>query len=339
MNDYYTSLISLEDIKKANCLDIDKTIEVIEKTFIDFKNGFVLLPDKISQVFDEKTQNRINCMPSTLLKNNVCGVKWVSVFPQNPLKFNFPNVTGVIVLSELDYGHPLAIMDGSLLTAFRTACIGATAAKYLSKVDSSVYCSIGSGEQARMHFRTIKHCRPSIKKCYVASIDLNSEKQFIDSLKQDYCDVDFIPCDSNYRMASKEADIIVTAVSCQAPLLKADSIKKGAFYCHVGGWEDEYEVPLMAQKIVCDRWDAVKHRTQTISRLYKEGRLSDQDIYSDLVDIIDGSKKGRENDDEFIYFNSVGLAFIDVAIAFSFYKTVTAHGLGTTFSMVTGEKN
>ena len=336
---YYTSFISLKDIKKSKCLEIDNIVNVIETSFIDFKNGDILLPDKISQVFDEKTQNRINCMPSTLIKERICGVKWVSVFPENPSKYNCPNVSGVIILSELERGHPIAIMDGSLITAFRTACVGAIAAKYLSRTDSKIYCSIGSGEQAKMHFRTIQHFRPSIKKCFVAAKDQKDEQNFINDLSKDYPHIDFVSCNSDYRKASKDADIIVTAVSCQAPLLKADSIKKGAFYCHVGGWEDEYEVPLKANKIICDNWDAVKHRTQTISRLYKSGELNDSDIYADLADIIDGTKLGRENDFEFIYFNSVGLAFIDVAIANFVYKKISSSDSDLKLSFINGFNN
>ena len=65
------------------------------------------------------------------------------------------------------------------------------------------------------------------------------------------------------------------------------------FYIHVGGWEDEYGVALKADKIVCDDWNASKHRTQTICRMYKEGLLKDKDIYADLAEIIAGQKKGR----------------------------------------------
>ena len=57
----------------------------------------MILPDKISVVFDKATQNRINCMPSALLKDNLYGVKWVAVFPENP-KSNYRNVTGTIIL-------------------------------------------------------------------------------------------------------------------------------------------------------------------------------------------------------------------------------------------------
>ena len=334
MNNLITAkMISMEDILNAGCFDVGATIDVMEKALISYKKGKVKLPDKISQIFDESTQDRINCMPATLLDERVCGVKWVSVFPGNPHLRNKPNVSGLIILSELMNGFPFAVMDGTFLTALRTACMGAIGSKYLARYDSKVIGIIGSGEQAKMHLITIKHVHPEIELCRVAARTNESEERFIKEMNERFPDMQFEACNSDFEKASTGADIIVTAVSCQAPLLKAKTIKEGAYYCHVAGWEDEFEVPLKANKIVCDQWECVKHRTQTISQLYQQGRLKDEDIYADIVDIIDGTKPGRENDQEFTYFNSVGLAFIDVAVAYSFYQRVVEKGLGTDWNM------
>ena len=88
----------------------------------------------------------------------------------------------------------------------------------------------------------------------------------------------------------------------------------------MAGWEDDDETVLKADKIVCDCWEIVKHRTQTLSRLYKIGRLKDSNIHADLIDIIIGRKPGRESDEEFNYFNSVGLSYIDIALAYDMFK-------------------
>ena len=297
-------------------------------------NNEIILPDKISQIFNEELQTRINCMPSTLLKEGVCGVKWVSVFPNNPKLYNKQNVSGVILLSEITTGFPFAIVDGTLITALRTACLGAIGAKYLARKDSSVYGTIGTGEQAKTHFLVMKTLFPNIKTCYVSSRSNESELGFVDAMKTKFDDVEFIMCNGDYDLAARNADIIVTAVSCQAPLLKADSIKPGTFYCHVGGWEDEYDVPLKADKIVCDDWSSLKHRgSPTIARMYEKGLLKDSDIYANLPDIISGKKVGRETESEFNYFNSIGLSFVDVAVANYFYKEVTSKGLGTDWSL------
>ena len=320
-------LISSQNQIEAGCVKYDSIINVIENVFKQYQMGKVMLPDKISQVFNQETQDRINCMPSALLDQRVCGVKWVSVFPGNPHKYGLQNVSGIIILSEMEKGFPFAVMDGTLITALRTAAMGAIGAKYLARDDSQTYGTIGAGEQARMHLKFIKHVFPKLDTCYVASRTYESEKKFITDMNILYPDMRFIPCKSDYRKASKKADIVVTAVSCQEPLLKADSIKKGTYYCHVGGWEDEYEVPLKADKIVCDNWNALKHRgSPTLARLFVQGRLKDEDIYGNIAELICGTKPGREKYDEFTYFNSIGLSFVDVAVAYSFYKMAIEHG-------------
>lgn len=174
--------------------------------------------------------------------------------------------------------------------------------------------------------------RPGIKKCYVSSRTEKTVLDFITEEKLLHPQIEFVNCGNHYESAVVDADIIVTAISGQCDLLKAKWIKKGAFYIHVAGWEDEYAVAQMASKIVCDRWDCVKHRTQTISRMYKDGLLKDEDIYGNLGDIITGKLPGRENDDEFIYFCSVGLAFIDTAFAAYIYRAAQKNGVGTKFA-------
>ncbi len=67
--------------------------------------------------------------------------------------------------------------------------------------------------------------------------------------------------------------------------------------------------------------------------MYEKGLLKDTDIYANLADIISGKKVGRETDLEFNYFNSIGLFFVDVAVANYFYKAVTSKGLGTDWSL------
>lgn len=322
-----TLLISAEDQKCIFSNGYADAIQVIENGLKKRVAGEVFLPEKISAIFDEKTQNRINCMPGALLKDKLYGVKWVAVFPENP-KVGFRNVTGTLILSELEYGHTLSVMDAGYLTEIRTAAMGATAAKYLSREDSEKIGFIGAGQQARRHLELVKVVRPGIKKCFVSSRTDKTVEAFIEEEKRVFPDMEFIACGNDYEAAVKEADIIVTAISGQEDILKAKWIRKGTFYIHVAGWEDEYEVPKKASKIVCDDWEGVKHRTQTISRMYKEGLLKDGEIYGNLEDIVCGTKPGRENEEEFIYFCSVGLAFIDVSFASYIYEKCKERGLG-----------
>lgn len=327
MSQIKIKIVSQEDVAEIINHNSDVVLDIIEDSFQKYLRGDIIMPDKISQIFDEKTQNRINCMPATLIDEKICGMKWVSVFPSNAT-VGVQNVSGVMLISELETGFPIALIDGTLSTKLRTAAVGCTAAKYLAPSRVEVIGIIGAGEEARMHFTLLKHLFPTIKECRVSSLNTEIEQGFIDKFQDIVPDVKFIPCNNDSFLCASGADIIVTAISGQSPVLKAADITKGGLYIHVGGWEDEYGVAQKADKIVCDEWEVVKHRSQTLCRMYKEGLLQDKDIYANLSELIAGSKVGRESDEEFIYFNSVGLSYIDINFAHYIYKEAMKRQLG-----------
>ncbi len=320
--------LSQEDLIESGCFDIRLAILTAEKTLLAYEEDSILFPEKTVQIFDHASQDRINCLPATLLDEKICGLKWVSVFPRNPKLHDLQNLSAIFVLSEIEKGFPVAVMEGTLASNMRVGAMGAIAAKHLAREDSEVIGFIGAGEQAKMHMLAMKSVRPSLKQCRVASKVAEEEHQFIDELAPLFPDMEFVAADTHSRRAMDGADILVTATSAQAPLLHAEWMKPGAFYSHIGGWEDEYEVALQCDKIVCDDWETVTHRTQTLSRMYKEGLISGSNIHADLHELVSGFKPGRESPDERIYFNAVGLAYVDVAIGLSLYHRAKAAGAG-----------
>jgi len=311
---------SQENLLDAGCFDMQLIIDVVEKTLLDFEKGSILFPEKIVQIFNQSTQERINCLPATMLDEKICGMKWVSVFPENPRKYDLQNLSAIFVLSEIEHGFPVAVMDGTLASNMRVGAVGAVAAKYLAKENSESIGFIGAGEQAKMHMIAMKVARPSLKLCRISALSSAEENEFIEQLSPILPDVKFVAANGKAKVAMEDADILVTATSAQAPLLKAEWVKPGAFYSHIGGWEDEYEVVTQSDKIVCDDWKTVTHRTQTLSRMYKEGLIGNHDLHADLHELVSGYKPGRESDEERIYFNAVGLSFLDVAIALAMYR-------------------
>ena len=325
--------LSQEDLLKAGCFDIKMAMQVAEKTMLAYEQHRILFPEKIVQIFDQSSQDRINCLPATLLDDKICGVKWVSVFPRNPALYDEQNLSAIFVLSEIEKGFPVAVMEGTLASNMRVAAVGGVAAKHLAREDSETIGFIGAGEQAKMHLISMKVVRPGLKECRVAAKTIEEEQQFINELSPLFPDMDFVGANTHGRAAMQDADILVTATSVQAPLLKADWMKPGAFYSHIGGWEDEYEVVQQCDKIVCDDWDTVTHRTQTLSRMYKEGLISGADIHADLHELVSNHKPGRESENERIYFNAVGLAYIDVAICLAMYRRAIENGSGQSLDL------
>ena len=325
--------LSQEDLLEAGCLDFRLAIGAAESALLAHRNGDVMFPEKIVQIFNQETQERINCLPATLLPEKVCGMKWVSVFPPNVPRFGLQNLTALFILSEIEKGFPIAVLEGTLASNIRVGAMGALAAKHFAPTDARVIGFIGSGEQAKMHLLAMKTACPTLAEGRVSAKTAEEEEQFVRELAPLVPDMELVAAGTDGARAMEGADILVTATSAQAPLLKAAWMKPGSFYSHVGGWEDEYAVASQCEKIVCDDWETVKHRTQTLSRMYKDGELTDADIHGNLDEVVAGAKPGRETDDERVYFNAVGLAFVDVAIALAMYRRAVEAGKGRELTM------
>lgn len=308
--------------------DIDSLLQGLKESYLDWRGGRILLPEKTSQIIDETSQSRVNCMPCTVPKIGVSGVKLVSVYPNNPSQ-GLPNVMGQIVLLDFTNGSPIAVLDAGFITSLRTALVGGLASTYLAPNEPKSIALIGSGEQAFMHLLVMSYLYPSIETCRVASRSSKGEERFKERVDQQITDMTICTLHGDYERATTGADIIVTAISGQKPILQASWIKEGAFYCHVGGIEDDYSVPKKADKIVCDSWNDLKHRgSPTIAHMFREGLLSDGDIYAELPELISGEKPGRERDGEFIYFNSIGTAFTDLVVAQRLFDQAVSNGRG-----------
>ncbi len=183
--------LSQEDLLDAGCFDIRMAIDVAEKSMIAYEEDHIMFPEKIVQIFNQVTQDRINCLPATLLKEKICGAKWVSVFPRNPKQYDVQNLSAIFILSEIEKGFPIAVMEGTLASNLRVAAIGAIAAKHLARKDCETIGFIGAGEQAKMHLLAMKTVRPSLKECRVSAISAQ-EEEFIEQLSPLLPDMKFV---------------------------------------------------------------------------------------------------------------------------------------------------
>ena len=322
---YYTNK---ELAKAALDSEFNEVFTFFQDGFRAYANGDLIIPEKASQILDPESQSRVNCMPCTAPLLGYSGVKLVSVFPGNTA-LGKPNVSGMILVLSSEDGLPIAVLDAGFVTAFRTSLVGGLAARYLAVEQPISIGLLGAGEESFMHLFVMARLFSSLAECRIASRRSVSEERFAKAARQLFPHIKIVCCESDYEKAASGADIIVTAISDQCPLLKADWVKPGAFYCHVGGIEDEYGVALKADKIICDSWEALKHRgSPTISHMYSDGLLSDKDIYAELHELVVSQKQGRTSDQEIIYFNSIGMAFTDIYLTAFLMKRCAQLGLG-----------
>ncbi|WLR51704.1 ornithine cyclodeaminase family protein [Bacillus tianshenii] len=312
-------------------------IKHIEEVISLHEKGDYNLPTKTTlrwgDIDSEKTSGRINSMPGFIGgEYQASGIKWISSAPQNPFKYNLPRAAGIIVINDSETLIPVAIMDGTLISAMRTGAVSGVAAKYLAKTNVNVLGLIGAGVQNRTQLMAMMSVFPRIEKVKVNDLNNDRAKAFCEEMA-DMFDIEFeIVTEAEH--AVRGADIFITATVTDAPIVKPHWVDEGTLHIHVGSHECEFDVLHQADKIVVDDWEELKHRgVETISIMYAQGEFDPKNIYAELGNIVNGKKAGRETDKERIYFNSVGMGIEDVAIGKVIYERAKQLGVGQRLSL------
>lgn len=267
----------------------------------------------------------LNAMPAYLPELNAVGIKWVSVFSNNP-KLNIPSTMGLIILNDINTGQPIAVIDGGYITAQRTAAASAVAAKYLANKDSKVLGIVGTGEQARVHLIALMDILKEIELVKVYDRNENIAQEFINTMgEQVSCQI--VACPS-VEAVIRESDVVVTAtgdLSGKPPIFMDQWLKKGVFVLpvHNHGWE--LSALENADKFVVDDWN--QYSTNFHTNDYNPHLPP---LYAELSEIVAGKKKGRETKSEKIMSMHEGMALHDIALASWVLKVAKEKGIGIT---------
>ena len=325
--------LSQEDVL-ATGIDMPRVMDVVEEVLALHDAEKVNLPSKVILDLGERERGRINAMPAYLGGDfEVCGMKWIAGFPPNPVKYGIPRAHALTILNSADTGVPLAIMDGTYISAMRTGAVTGVGAKYLANPDSEVVGIIGCGVQARTQIAAIKTAVPSVTHMKGYDIRPESSEKLAKWVSRDL-GVEGEAVGSP-REAVEGSDIVVTVTVADEPIVKDSWLKKGSLFAHVGSYqEEEEEVILNADKVVVDLWHEVLHRgTPLLARLYNAGRITDERIHANIGEIIRGKKQGRTGKEERIFFSPLGLGSEDVGVASFVYKEAKQKGLGVTLKL------
>lgn len=329
--------LNQEDVKKCGGEDMSLAIDVMESVFSLHHKGDYVLPNKSvlrwGDIDSETTRGRVNSMPASIGGEfQSVGIKWISSSPTNPDKYGLPRASGIIILNDYETLFPKAIMDGMLLSAMRTGANSGVAAKYLAREDSKVLGLIGAGAQNKTQLMAMKSVLKNLTEVKIN--DLNKERAHL--FAEEMSEKVNLPIKvvDTAEEAVRGSDVFITATVSKTPIVKYEWIDKGSLYLHVGSHECEYEVIEKADKIVVDDWEELKHRgVETISLMYAEGEFNESRIDAQLGEIVNNIKHGRMNNDEFIYFNSVGMGIQDVALASIVYEKAVEKKIGKQLNM------
>ncbi|MGE3150476.1 MAG: ornithine cyclodeaminase family protein [Pseudorhodoplanes sp.] len=247
------------------------------------------------------------------------GCKIVTVFPGN-VQLGKPSVYGQYLLMSGDTGEPLALIDGRVLTAWRTAAASALAACYLAREDAAHLVMVGAGAMAPHLVRAHATIRP-IRRVTLWNRTQSKAVALGFGLAVKGLEVDVT---DNLEEAVKGADIVSCATLSNRPLLRGDWLKKGAHLDLVGGFtpkmrEADDAAIRQARIFVDTRAGATKEAGDIVDPL-KRRVIKKTDIQGDLFDLCRGKTKGRKTKSEITLFKSVGTAIEDLAAAMLVWK-------------------
>ncbi len=308
-----TYIIKRKEIEEM--LDMKSVIDAVENAFLAYGNGKVQMPPK-SYLYFEKYNGDLRSMPAYVEDIDIAGVKCVNVHPDNR---TLPSVMATIILVDPQNGYPLAVMDGTYITAMRTGAVGAIAAKYLSKRNSQVAGFIGAGHQAETQLEGLVNVR-DIKLVMAYDIDEKKRTNFCEMAAEKY-HLQAIAL-NDVKEDLRQCDIIVTTTPSRKPILEKGCVSAGTHINAIGAdakGKQELESLLVRDSIVVvDNLEQASHSGE-INVPVSEGIISEGDVY-ELSEVITGRKIGRSNNNEITVFDSTGLAIQDIATANLAYK-------------------
>ncbi|BCT67957.1 2,3-diaminopropionate biosynthesis protein SbnB [Nitrosospira sp. NRS527] len=273
--------------------------------------------------------DRIIAMPCYLGgEQPVAGLKWVGSRQHNPVHFGLERASAVIVLNDAETNYPVAILEGGLISGMRTAAITAVGTRYLARGGFTDVACIGCGPIARMQMQTLLEQFPDIERIHLFDLSPEAAKSLGTLLAESNPDVDFISADSA-ESAVRAADVIVTCTVTSTPYLAFDWLKPGAFISNISIMDVHKDVYERADKVVVDDWDQSNREKKIINQLVLEGRFSREQLHAELGEIVIGDRPGRENEDEIILLNPMGMAIDDIICARHFYRLAHERGTGT----------
>jgi len=325
--------LSQEDVL-ATGLDMGRVIDIVESVFALHDSGEVNLPSKVILDLGERERGRINAMPAYLGGDfEICGMKWIAGFPKNPAKYGIPRAHALTILNDAETGVPLAIMDGTYISAMRTGAVTGVGARYLANPGSEVAGVIGCGVQARTQIMAIQAAMPTIKTVKGYDIRPEAAEGFCawaaETLKLDAQPV------KSPREAVEGSDVIVTVTVADEPIVKDAWLKKGSLFVHAGSYQEEEEaVVFNTDKVVVDIWEEVLHRgTPLLAKLFKAGKITEAKIHANIGAVVNGKKKGRESREERIFFSPLGVGSLDIGVASFVYREAKKKGLGVSLKL------
>lgn len=242
-------------------------------------------------------------------------VKAETTIPSNAAR-GIPTIQGLVLLFDAEAGGVRAVIDGALVTAFKTAADSALGATLLARADSKHLVIAGAGQVARNLAAAYHAAFPSLERI---SIWARRPEQ-AQALAADLAgSIEGIGASEDLRSAMQDADIVATATGARAPILHGDWVRPGTHVDLIGGFTPdmrEADNALIVKGVVyVDYLDTTVDIAGDLTQPIADGLISREDVRGDLYDLIGGGQPGRVCPEDITIYKNGGGAHLDLMVA------------------------
>jgi len=307
-------LLYLSQTDVEGLLDVDAMLEAIAKALVLFSSGVTSVPPRTAaRAPDGLLGVMAGYVPGVALE-----VKLVSVFPGNH-GHGVPSHQALIALFDEKDGTPLAVMDGTYITAIRTGGTAAVATRALARQDSRVLAILGAGVQGGSHLETFTHVR-DFKEIRVASRD--QAKAAALAARHPMARIA-----ASFEEAVRGADVVACCTDAREPVIRREWLKQGAHVSSVGGtFGPELDPETVAAGKVFVEWHGAATNAPPAGAHELQGL--DASAITEVGEVLAGTKPGRMSNDDITIYKSTGHAVEDAATASLVYARALAEGAG-----------
>jgi len=311
--------LSHADVVRAGGTDIATYIETVEEAFRLKQAGAVACPPKTELRWPDEHApvehvGRVMAMPAYVGgRFNVAGVKWISSVPSNPRERGLPRANALIILSSRQTGLPLAVLDGTLISAMRTAAVTALVVRHCASARARVVALLGAGAVGETQLLGLRESAPHISELVVYDPDAGKARCLVSRARLSGWNASVA---SDGGEAVRTADVVVAATTACGPSLNPSDLRPGVTVCLVSRLDAPTSLHQVTDRLVVDDWQhETEHHGRYVNRLVSEGLIADAQDVLELGALIAGSALARENTRDRVVASTVGLGIEDVAAA------------------------
>ncbi len=300
-------------------------IEIVKDTYVFHNDGKTSLPHSIFLRFPNDDRNRIIGLPAYIGGDfNIAGMKWISSFPGN-IEHNIERASAAIFLNDMQTGRVNAVLEGSIISAKRTAASAALAAKHLhTNKNEEAFGLIGCGRINKEILLFVKNVFPTIKKIFMFDLSEDRMDNFISWHKD--VDYEFVKCGS-IEEVFQNAKLVSFATTAGVPFIdKIEAMTSEHTVLGISLRDLAPSVIENAHNIVDDFEHVCRERT-SIHLTYQ--KLGNGDfVAGNIAEVVNGTVAAREEGKASVY-SPFGLGVLDLAVSNYIYQSALKDNIGT----------